>query len=49
MSVGQRKIQVFEPHRASLPKLKPYLSEFWRRREFATELSRFTDKAEYLE
>jgi teichoic acid transport system permease protein len=49
MSVAQRKIQVFEPHRASLPKLKPYLSEFWRRREFATELSRFTDKAEYLE
>ena len=49
MSVAERKIQVFEPHRASLPKLKPYLSEFWRRREFATELSRFTDKAEYLE
>lgn len=49
MSVAERKIQVFEPHRASLPKLTPYLSEFWRRREFATELSRFTDKAEYLE
>ena len=49
MNAAPRKIQVFEPHRASLPKLKPYLSEFWRRREFATELSRFTDKAEYLD
>ena len=49
MNADPRKIQVFEPHRASLPKLKPYLTEFWRRREFATELSRFTDKAEYLD
>lgn len=49
MSVVSNKIQVFEPHRASLPKLKPYFKEFWRRREFAIQLSRFSDKAEYLD
>ncbi len=43
------KIQVFEPHRASLPPLIPYLKEFWRRRAFALELARFSDKAEYLD
>lgn len=43
------KIQVFEPHRASLPPLIPYLKEFWTRRVFATELARFNDKAEYLD
>jgi len=43
------KIQVFEPHRASLPPLIPYLKEFWTRRSFALELARFTDKAEYLD
>ena len=43
------KIQVFEPHRASLPPLIPYIKEFWRRRVFATELARFSDKAEYLD
>jgi teichoic acid transport system permease protein len=32
-----------------LPPLKPYLRDLWRRREFATELSKFTDKAEYLD
>jgi len=44
----QSKIQVFEPHRASLPPVIPYLKEFWGRRSFAIELSRFADKAEYL-
>ena len=43
------KIQVFEPHRAKLPPLIPYIKEFWRRRAFALELSRFADKAEYLD
>ena len=43
------KIQVFEPHRAKLPPLIPYVKEFWRRRAFAIELSRFADKAEYLD
>ena len=44
----QPRIQVFEPHRASLPPLLPYLREFWRRRSFAFELAKFADKAEYL-
>ncbi len=42
------KVQVFEPHKASLPPLVPYFKEFWNRRVFATELARFNDKAEYL-
>lgn len=41
-------VRVFEPHRASLPPLGRYLSEFWGRRAFAIELARFADKAEYL-
>lgn len=49
MNEDGRKIQVFEPHRASLPKLIPYFKEFWRRREFAIHLSKFSDKAEYLD
>lgn len=44
-----QKIQVFEPHKAALPPLRPYFRELWRRRRFALELSRFTDKAEYLD
>jgi teichoic acid transport system permease protein len=31
---------VYEPHRVGLPPLVPYIKEFWRRREFAVELSR---------
>ncbi|NBO08874.1 MAG: phosphate transporter permease [Actinobacteria bacterium] len=42
------KIQIFEPHKASLPAMGPYIREFWRRRRFAFELARFTDKAEHL-
>ncbi|CAB4529436.1 unannotated protein [freshwater metagenome] len=42
-------LQVFEPHKASLPPLIPYIKEFWNRRAFAIELSRFADKAEYLD
>lgn len=41
-------IQVFEPHRAKLPALRPYVKEVWRRRAFATELARYSEKAEYL-
>jgi len=33
-------VQVYEPHRVGLPKLRPYFIELWRRREFAAELSR---------
>ena len=43
------QVQIFEPHKASLPPLIPYIKEFWRRRSFAIELSRFGDKAEYLD
>ena len=49
MGEGIDRVQVFEPHKSSLPPLRPYLRDFWRRREFATELSKFTDKAEYLD
>jgi teichoic acid transport system permease protein len=31
---------VYEPHRAGLPPLGPYIRELWKRREFAFELSR---------
>jgi teichoic acid transport system permease protein len=33
-------VHVYEPHRAGLPPLRPYVREVWRRRHFATELSR---------
>jgi len=31
---------VYEPHRAGLPKIRPYVRELWVRREFAAEMSR---------
>jgi ABC-type polysaccharide/polyol phosphate export permease len=34
------EIHVYEPHRAGLPPLGPYLRQLWRRREFAAELAR---------
>ena len=49
MIEGANKLQVFEPHSSTLPPLRPYFQEFWRRREFSIELSKFSDKAEYLE
>lgn len=30
---------VYEPHRAGLPKMRPYFRELWRRKSFAIELS----------
>ena len=45
----QDRIQVFAPHRASLPPMGPYLREFWRRRRFAYELSRTTQKADHTD
>jgi teichoic acid transport system permease protein len=38
-------VHVYEPHRAGLPRLGPYLRELWRRRAFASELSRTTMRA----
>ena len=39
------EVQVYEPHRAGLPPLRPYVTELWRRRHFAAELSRATMRA----
>ncbi|MFN8079435.1 MAG: ABC transporter permease [Kineosporiaceae bacterium] len=38
-------VHVYEPHRAGLPKLGPYVRELWQRREFATEMSRASIRA----
>ncbi len=43
------EVHVYEPHKASLPPLGPYLKEFWRRRRFAYEMSRSTQKASNFE
>ena len=39
-------VHVYEPYRAGLPPLGPYLRELWRRREFAFELSRTRMRAQ---
>jgi len=39
------EFQVYEPHKVGLPPLVPYLTELWRRREFAAELSRTNMRA----
>jgi teichoic acid transport system permease protein len=31
---------VYEPHKAGIPPLRPYATELWRRREFASEMSK---------
>jgi teichoic acid transport system permease protein len=38
-------VHVYEPHRVGLPPLKPYITELWRRRQFAAELSRTNMRA----
>jgi teichoic acid transport system permease protein len=43
------RIHVYEPHKASLPPLRPYLREFWHRRRFAYELSRANQKANHFD
>lgn len=40
---------VYEPHKVGLPPLRNYLSEVWRRRQFAIELSRTTLRAQHFE
>jgi ABC-type polysaccharide/polyol phosphate export permease len=37
--------QVYEPHKTGLPPMRPYLTELWRRRHFAAELSRSNMRA----
>jgi len=39
------EFQVYEPHKVGLPPLVPYITELWRRREFAVELSRTNMRA----
>jgi len=39
------EFQVYEPHRAGLPPLRPYFTELWRRREFAAQLSKSNMRA----
>jgi teichoic acid transport system permease protein len=34
------EFHVYEPHKAGLPPMRAYVSELWRRREFAAEMSR---------
>ena len=43
------RIQVFAPHRAHLPPLRPYIREYWARRRFAYELSRTNQKATHFD
>jgi teichoic acid transport system permease protein len=43
---GER--HVYEPHRVGLPPLRKYVTELWRRREFAFELSRMTLRAQHF-
>jgi len=42
------QFHVYEPHRVGLPPLRPYLRTLWRRREFATELSRTNLRAQHF-
>ncbi len=39
------EFQVYQPHKVGLPPLRPYVTELWRRREFAAELSRSNMRA----
>jgi teichoic acid transport system permease protein len=39
-------VHVYEPHKAGIPPLGPYIRELWRRREFASESSKATLRAE---
>jgi teichoic acid transport system permease protein len=38
-------VHVYEPHRAGLPRMGPYLRTLWHRREFAAEMSRSSIRA----
>jgi teichoic acid transport system permease protein len=40
---------VYEPYKAGLPPVAPYLRELWRRREFAFELSRTRMRAQHFD
>lgn len=40
---------VYVPYRAGLPRLKPYLRELWRRREFLDEMARSSVRADNMD
>jgi ABC-type polysaccharide/polyol phosphate export permease len=40
-------VHVFEPHRADLPPIRPYVRQLWNRREFAFELARSNLRAQH--
>lgn len=42
------EFNVYEPYKAGLPPVGPYLRELWRRREFAFELSRTRMRAQHF-
>lgn len=44
-TAGDPELQVYEPHRVGLPKLVPYFTDLWSRRQFAAELSRASMRA----
>lgn len=44
-TVDAPELQVHEPHRIGLPKMRTYVSDLWQRRQFAVELSRATLRA----
>ena len=46
---GDRTIQVFAPHKASLPPLGPYLRNFRHRLRFSYELARTQEKANHFD
>jgi ABC-type polysaccharide/polyol phosphate export permease len=43
------ELEVYEPHRIGLPPLRRYAREVWRRRQFVTEMSRTTLRAQHFE
>jgi ABC-type polysaccharide/polyol phosphate export permease len=42
------KVQVYEPHRAGLPPVGPYLRQLWERRQFTLELARSDLRAQHF-
>jgi teichoic acid transport system permease protein len=41
-------LQVYTPHRRALPRLRPYLTDLWRRRQFALHLARTELRAQHV-
>jgi teichoic acid transport system permease protein len=41
------EVNVYKPHRTTVPPLGPYLAELWRRRDFAIEMARMQLRAQH--